>query len=107
MTLSESFQVVAIIEKLPPLWRDFKNYLKHKCKDIKLEELVVRLGIEENNRKAEKGSMDGAIDPKVNIVKNRVQSNKKRKFSSEGSSHRQRSTRKFNSKCFNCNKMGH
>ncbi|KAL0399698.1 UNVERIFIED_CONTAM: hypothetical protein Sradi_2313100 [Sesamum radiatum] len=30
MTLSESFQVAAMIEKLPPLWKDFKNYLKHK-----------------------------------------------------------------------------
>ncbi|XP_062080135.1 uncharacterized protein LOC133784882 [Humulus lupulus] len=30
MVLSESFQVAAIIEKLPPAWIDFKNYLKHK-----------------------------------------------------------------------------
>ena len=30
MSLSESFQVATIIEKLPPLWKEFKNYLKHK-----------------------------------------------------------------------------
>ena len=30
MSLSESFQVASIIEKLPPLWKEFKNYLKHK-----------------------------------------------------------------------------
>ncbi|KAD6118765.1 hypothetical protein E3N88_10036 [Mikania micrantha] len=30
MTLSETFQVAAMIEKLPPSWVDFKNYLKHK-----------------------------------------------------------------------------
>ena len=30
MSLSESFQVAAIIEKLSPLWKEFKNYLKHK-----------------------------------------------------------------------------
>ena len=30
MALSESFQVASIIEKLPPSWRDFKNYLKYK-----------------------------------------------------------------------------
>ncbi|GJU90835.1 hypothetical protein Tco_1303258 [Tanacetum coccineum] len=29
MTLSETFQVTAIIEKLPPSWVEFKNYLKH------------------------------------------------------------------------------
>ena len=32
MMLSESFQVAAIIEKLPPNWKDFKNYLKDKRK---------------------------------------------------------------------------
>ena len=32
MELSESFQVAAIVEKLPPSWKDFKNYLKHKRK---------------------------------------------------------------------------
>ena len=50
MSLSESFQVSAIIEKSPPAWRDFKNYLKHKRKEIKLEELIVRLRIEEDNQ---------------------------------------------------------
>lgn len=34
MTLSEDFQVAAVIEKLPTSWRDFKNYLKHKRKEM-------------------------------------------------------------------------
>ena len=38
MVLSESFQVAIIIEKLPPNWKDFKNYLKHKRKETKLED---------------------------------------------------------------------
>ncbi|KAL0340749.1 UNVERIFIED_CONTAM: hypothetical protein Sradi_4591700 [Sesamum radiatum] len=46
MKLSESFQVAAMIEKLPPLWKDFKNYLKHKRKEMGLEDLIVRLRIE-------------------------------------------------------------
>ena len=33
MSLSESFQLAAIIEKFPPLWNEFKNYLKHKRKE--------------------------------------------------------------------------
>ena len=37
MMLSETFQVAAIIEKLPPAWKDFKSYLKH------IEGLVVKL----------------------------------------------------------------
>ncbi|KAL0368430.1 UNVERIFIED_CONTAM: hypothetical protein Scaly_1061900 [Sesamum calycinum] len=36
MKLNESFQVAAMIEKLPPLWKDFKNYLKHKRKEMGL-----------------------------------------------------------------------
>ncbi|KAK3035648.1 hypothetical protein RJ639_033176 [Escallonia herrerae] len=54
MVLGESFQVTALIEKLPPTWKDFKNYLKHKRKEMKLEDLIVRLRIEEDNRQSEK-----------------------------------------------------
>ncbi|KAK4399477.1 hypothetical protein Sango_1423200 [Sesamum angolense] len=50
MKLSESFQVATMIEKLPPLWKDFKNYLKHKRKEMGLEDLIVILRIEEDNR---------------------------------------------------------
>ena len=41
MMLSETFQVVAIIEKLPSAWKDFKNYLKHKIKEMSIEDLVI------------------------------------------------------------------
>ena len=47
--LPETFQVATIVEKLPPAWKDFKNYLKHKRKELKLEDLIVRLRIEEDN----------------------------------------------------------
>ena len=42
-----------MIEMLPPSWNDFKNYLKHKPKEMNLEDLVIRLKIEEDNRNAE------------------------------------------------------
>ncbi|GJY93268.1 hypothetical protein Tco_0509050 [Tanacetum coccineum] len=54
MTLSETFQVAAIIEKLPPSWVEFKNYLKHKRKEMSVEDLVVHLSIEEENKLAQK-----------------------------------------------------
>ena len=40
--------------KLPPAWKDFKIYLKHKRKEMNVEELIVRLRIEEDNRRSEK-----------------------------------------------------
>ena len=43
-----------MIEKLPLGWKDFKNYLKHKRKEMKMEDLIIRLCIEEDNRNAEK-----------------------------------------------------
>jgi len=41
--LSESFQVIAIIEKLSSSWKDFKNYLKHKCNEMRIEDLILRI----------------------------------------------------------------
>lgn len=50
MSLSESlFQMVAIIEKLSPMLKDFKNYLKYKHKEMNIEELIVRLKIKIDN----------------------------------------------------------
>ena len=43
MIINEVFQVNAFIEKLPPAWKDFKNYLKHKRKEMTLKDLIVRL----------------------------------------------------------------
>ncbi|KAH1055819.1 hypothetical protein J1N35_033884 [Gossypium stocksii] len=54
MLISESFQVVAIIEKLSIAWNDFKNYLKHRRKEMSMEDLIVRLRVEEDKRGMEK-----------------------------------------------------
>ena len=54
MVLGESFLVAAVIEKLPLTWKDFKNYLKHNRKEMSMEDLVVRLLIEEDNRGPDK-----------------------------------------------------
>ena len=45
LIVNGAFQVASIIEKLPPLWKDFKNYLKHKRKEMTVEDLIVRLRI--------------------------------------------------------------
>ncbi|KAK3012705.1 hypothetical protein RJ639_009861 [Escallonia herrerae] len=68
MVLGESFQVAALIEKLLPTWKDFKNYLKHKHKEMKLEDLIVRLRIEEDNRQSEKKAGNYHQEAKANVV---------------------------------------
>lgn len=49
MTISETVQVIVIIEKFPLRWMDFNNYLKQKRREMNLEQLVIRLRIEEAN----------------------------------------------------------
>ncbi|PHU26086.1 hypothetical protein BC332_04418 [Capsicum chinense] len=42
LIVNDVFQVAAIIENLQPIWKDFKNYLKHKRKEMIVEDLIVR-----------------------------------------------------------------
>ncbi|XP_070029692.1 uncharacterized protein [Nicotiana sylvestris] len=81
MVINEAFQVAAFIKKLPPLWKDFKNYLKHKRKEMTLEDLIIRLRIEEDNKNAEKKSRGNSTIIRANIVEEAPQ-NKKRKNAS-------------------------
>lgn len=79
MEISESFQVAAVIAKLPPSWTDFKNYLKHKRKEMGLEDLIIRLRIEEDNRGSDTKNPSTYVS-KANIVKHGQKGyNKKRK----------------------------
>ena len=76
--LSEDFQVATIIEKLPPRWKDFKNYLKHNRKEMSMNNLIIRLRIEEDNKRSEKRGFTPVA--KENLV-NHCQSSKKKKKS--------------------------
>ncbi|XXG55184.1 hypothetical protein AAC387_Pa03g2908 [Persea americana] len=106
MSLSESFQVTAIIEKLPPLWKDFKNYLKHKRKEMKLEDLIVKLRIEEDNRASEKKAGKTFTEAKANMAEHR-QNPKKRKNSPNGPKQGPNDNKKFKGKCYVCDKPSH
>ncbi|XP_069148013.1 uncharacterized protein [Solanum lycopersicum] len=53
LIVNDAFQVAAIIEKLPPLWKDFKNYLKHKRKEMTVEDLIVRTHLQELKKRIE------------------------------------------------------
>ncbi|KZV58737.1 hypothetical protein F511_11232 [Dorcoceras hygrometricum] len=98
MEMSESFQVAAVIEKLPPLWKDFKNYLKHKRKEMRLEDLIVKLRIEEDNRKlSESKGTKRPIEDGSNLVEPNA-SKGKRKFKGKD----QGKGKKFKGTCYNC-----
>jgi len=50
MVLNESFLVAIIIDKLPPFWKNFKNYLKLKQNKIGIEDLILGLRLEDDNK---------------------------------------------------------
>ena len=77
--MNDVFQVAAIIEKLPPLWKNFKNYLKHKCKEMIVEDLIVSLRIEEDNKSAKQRSRGNSTISGVNFVEEDPTKLKKRK----------------------------
>ena len=102
-----------MIEKLPPDWVGFKNYLKHKRKEIIVEQLVVRLRIEEDNRMALKGNSGSS---KTNVVANVVEDgqsskSKGKKFAKGKGKAKslgpQKGTFKKKFKCYNCGQSGH
>ena len=77
MILSETFKVVAIIEKLSFGWKDFKNYLKHKQIEMNLQKRIVRFWIKKDNRDSEKRGFC-PFNAKENVMEH-GQSFKKRK----------------------------
>ncbi|XP_073290465.1 uncharacterized protein [Primulina huaijiensis] len=88
---------------------DFKNYLKYKRKEMNVEELIVRLRIEEDNKSSER-RLFSPVAAKANVVEH-GQSSKKRTFSSSKRLNLRPkggiSKKKFSEKCYNCDGMGH
>ena len=51
---NDKFQVGAIIEKLPSFWNGVTIYLKHKRREMSMEDLILRLWVEKDHRKGDK-----------------------------------------------------
>lgn len=106
MKLRGLFQVVAIIENLPLLYRDFKNYPKHKCKEMNLGERIVELRIEKDNRKTKRKSGIQFGQVKAHREKSNSRINKKRKVLDDVPK-RDKDAKKFKCNCYNSGKTGH
>ncbi|XP_052197499.1 uncharacterized protein LOC127804643 isoform X1 [Diospyros lotus] len=57
IVLQEEFAAGLLIEKLLESWNNYKNQLKHKHKQLSLEDLVIHIIIEETNRKELQSAM--------------------------------------------------
>ncbi|CAM8928657.1 unnamed protein product [Rhodiola kirilowii] len=108
MKVNEPFQVASVIEKLPSGWKDFKNYLKHKRKEMSMEDLVIRLKNEEDNRSSDKRLR--LSTGRANVVEHGESSKGKKPFNKlgpKGGTMKKKAQSKFTGKCFNCDKEGH
>ena len=76
----------------------------HKRKEMTVEDLIVRLRIEEDNKAAEKMSRGNSTISRVNFVEEDPTKLKKRKKASGPKSNPPKN--KFNGNCFNCVKYG-
>ena len=104
MPMNEAFQVVVIIEKMPPGWKEFKNYLKDKRKEMIVQDLVLRLRIEEDHKNRFVTSSNANV---VEVRKNsKFKKGKLDKRPNMGPKCGV-SKKKFLGKYFNCGKMGH
>ncbi|KAK8583216.1 hypothetical protein V6N13_021928 [Hibiscus sabdariffa] len=107
MTISESFQVAALTEKLPFGWSDFKNYLKHKRNEMSMEDLLSRLHIEEENRGNNKKLPFKEAKANLVEVKKGNQPQQQQARPKLGPSGGISKKEKFKGACYNCGKVGH
>ncbi|ERN06819.1 hypothetical protein AMTR_s00005p00215710 [Amborella trichopoda] len=80
----ELFHVGAIIDKLPPSWKDYPNSLMHKSEDFSLEQLMIHLRIEEETRLQDKKDYKSQMVVRAHIVegprKKKPRSERRRKM---------------------------
>ncbi|TYK08238.1 ty1-copia retrotransposon protein [Cucumis melo var. makuwa] len=69
MKICEILQENVLLEKFPPSWNDYRNHLKHKKKDLKLQELISHMRTEEANKlKDKKGRPSQKPTPQANLA---------------------------------------
>jgi len=99
--------VADFIIKSSPSLKEFKNYLKHKSKEMGVKYLILRLKVENDNKlfRKKKKAKSSSIAPKVNLMEQVVKfhnKNQKAKLVENG-----KIIAKLNGKCFICNKTRH
>ena len=68
MAIDDAFQAATLIEKLPPSWKEYRNYLKQKKHDTFLEYLIVHIRIEDSNQEKDKSDLASEFSSKSNLV---------------------------------------
>jgi len=115
--MCEILQANVLIEKFLPSWSDYRNELKHKKKDLTLQELISHIRTEEANRLKDKIHSLSLNSSKANLVESTMPTNRDRfkgKVKKNKKSSYSKQQNKFCNKfkqpkglCYACNKPGH
>jgi hypothetical protein len=108
--IPESFQVGAIIAKLPPSWNNYRKKLLHMTKDLTFEQIGKHLRIEVESRirngiQFETNVNVYNVHNGVNRTQNYLKVNKKRTNFKKNNC-KDPNKGKKNRSCFNCEKKG-
>ena len=66
--LHESFMAGYLVETLPESWKDYKNNMKHKRKQMSLEDVIIHIRIEERNRNRDNVERAKELSSKTNVI---------------------------------------
>jgi len=72
ITLSDEFVSLLLIEKLPQSWKNYKQQLKHKHKQMSLSDVITHIIIEDTNRKECVAAKAKTLSAKANVVKDKL-----------------------------------
>ncbi|KAL0328143.1 UNVERIFIED_CONTAM: hypothetical protein Scaly_2246900 [Sesamum calycinum] len=85
MKMCEILQANVLPEKFPPMWSEYRNHLKHKKRDLTLQELIGHMRTEKANSLKDKATSLSSLTVKDNLVessrsKDRFHQNKRKRF---------------------------
>ena len=82
--LPKPFVVSYLVETLLESWKDYKNNIKHKRKQMSLENVIIHIRIEEQNQNKDNVEKAKELSSMANVVEEKLKpkSNRSRKHNS-------------------------
>lgn len=106
--LPDVFVAGALVEKLPDSWNDYKQQLKHKHKQMSLNDLIVHIIIEDTSRKECGAARAKALESRANLIQNNARKQQRYENKTDHALKVTNPNFKANlGECYVCGKKGH